>query len=250
MTQGWQPPSSLEERVRAALIPARWRLAYKAWREARFGEREFRLLPNLVAPGRVALDVGANRGVWTYALQKLAREIHAFEPNTKMFADLSAALKGRAVLHPLALSDRTGEAEFRVPRGRRGYSNQGGSLSATAVPRDYGVMTVRTARLDDLGIADVGFIKIDVEGAELAVIAGARETLRRDRPVLVVELEERHTGRPIEAMIGDIETHGYAAFGLLDGVLTPWRTIDMDVWHRGLVGRPGYLFNFIFQPLG
>ena len=249
MTQSWQPPSSLEERVRAALIPARWRLAYKSWREGRFGEREFRLLPRLVAPGRVALDVGANRGVWTYALRRLAREVHAFEPNPKMFADLSAALKGRAHLHALALSDRNGEAEFRVPRGRRGYSNQGGSISAIAVPRDFGALTVPTARLDDLGIADVGFIKIDVEGAELAVIAGARETLRRDRPVLVVELEERHTGRPIEAMIADIEEHGYAGFGLLDGALTPWRAIDLDAWHRRRVGQPGYLFNFIFRPV-
>lgn len=250
MTQSWRPPSSLEERFRAAVIPARWRLGYKAWREGRFGEREFRLLPQLVTPGRVALDVGANRGVWTYVLRGLAREVHAFEPNPKMFADLSAALKGRAHLHALALSDGAGEAEFRVPRGRRGYSNQGGSLSAIAVPRDYGALTVRTARLDDLGIADVGFIKIDVEGAELAVIAGARETLRRDRPVMVVELEERHTGRPIEAMIGDIEAHGYAGFGLPGGVMTPWREIDMDLWHRGRVGRPGYLFNFIFRPVG
>ena len=47
-------------------------------------------------------------------------------------------------------------------------------------------------RLDDLALGDVGFVKIDVEGHELAVLRGAAETLQRNRPPLLVEAEERH----------------------------------------------------------
>ena len=194
----------------------------------------------------MALDIGANKGVWSHALAPLVRRVHAFEPNPKIFPELKRALGGKVELHPIALSDRAGMAEFRLPRSRRGYSNQGGSISAVAVAGAHGATHVPTARLDDLGIEDVGFIKSDVEGAEFQVLRGARETLRRDRPTLVVELEERHSKRPIEVMIGDIAALGYDAFALVDGALRRCETIDFDAHHRHPASRANYLYNFIF----
>lgn len=246
----WRPAWSWQERLRIAMVPADLHLRYMAWRERRRGEREYALLPQLTPRHRVALDIGANKGVWAYALAGLARQVHAFEPNPKIFPELRRALNGKVELHQLALSDRGGSATFRVPRRRGGFSNQGGSLSAIAVSGDHGVTTVETARLDDLGITDVGFIKIDVEGAELAVLAGARQTIARDRPNLVIELEEKHAKRPIEAMIGEVTALGYDGFALLDGMLTRWEEVDLQARHRAPASRSQYLYNFVFLPKG
>jgi FkbM family methyltransferase len=244
----WRPSWTLEERLRIALVPAGLHLRFMAARELRRGEREYALLPRLTPRHRVALDIGANKGVWSYALARLARRVHAFEPNPKIFPELARALKGKVELHQLALSDRAGAAEFRIPWRGHGYSNQGGSLSKIAIAGEHAVTTVQTARLDDLGIADVGFIKIDVEGSELAVLSGARETIARDRPNLVIEMEEQHARRPIESMIGEVTALGYDGFALIDGVLTRWERIDLQARHRAPSHRSQYVFNFVFLP--
>ena len=241
---------TFEERLRWGIVPGRWTLRYRIWKEKRRGERELGLLPFLCPRGRVALDIGANIGVWSEEMRRCGAAVHAFEPNPKLFAMLRAgAAPSGVTLHPIALSDRPGEAVLMVPRGRRGYSNQGATLSAEKIGgREFGAVTVATARLDDLGIDDVGFIKIDVEGHELAVVAGAEKTIARWRPILIVELEERYTRRPIEEDLGRIAALGYDAFCLLDGVLTRADRIDLDRRHRNAVGSAAYVFNWIFLP--
>jgi FkbM family methyltransferase len=245
---GWRPSSTPEELLRSALVPSWLNLLHLVRRERRSGEREYGLLPYLVPRGRTALDVGANKGVWTAALIKLTDQVHAFEPNPKIFDELHRALSGRAHLHRVALSDKTGKAEFRVPLGRKGYSNQGGSLSTVKVGGNFGAVDVETKRLDDLDLKDVGFIKIDVEGFEEAVIDGGQVTLMRDRPNLVVEIEEAHTKRPIESMISHITRLGYNAYGLVNGALRRSELIDFDKHHRRCTSRKDYIFNFVFLP--
>ena len=77
-------------------------------RELRKGEPELRLLPDLVDPKRAAVDVGANRGVWTHQMAAICPRVYAFEPNPKMFAILDAARPSNAEARQIALSDRTG----------------------------------------------------------------------------------------------------------------------------------------------
>lgn len=247
-TDGWSPPFSLKEKLRHSLVPAGVQLRWRVARALRRGEPELALISDLVDPDRVAIDIGANSGVWSWSLLRVARQVHAFEPNPKMYSRLKAALGGKVHLHTVALSDTAGEAEFIVPRTKRGYSNQHGSLSRLAAGGDHGVVKVQTRRLDDLEIRDVGFIKVDVEGFECAVLAGATETLKRERPVLVVELEERHTGRPIADLIGEVESYGYDGSAWFNGRLTPWREIDLQKFHTEAVETPKYVFNFVFRP--
>ncbi|MGV9006020.1 MAG: FkbM family methyltransferase [Brevundimonas sp.] len=235
--------------MRHSLVPADIQLRWRVWQSLRHGEPELALLPELVDPQRVAIDVGANAGVWSWSLLRATREVHAFEPNPKMYSRLEAALGGKVHLHTVALSDTTGEAEFIVPKTRRGYSNQHGSLSRLGTNGEHGIVRVKTCRLDDMDIRNVGFMKVDVEGFECAVLAGATETLRRERPVLVVELEERHTGRPIADLITEVESYGYAGSAWFNGRLTPWRDIDLKTFHTEAVETPRYVFNFVFRPL-
>ncbi|MCB2106144.1 MAG: FkbM family methyltransferase [Rhodobacteraceae bacterium] len=247
-----KPFYTWEERLKYALIPPRlymWRLLRKY---ARKGEAEMKLLPDLVARDKIAIDVGANKGVYTHTLAKLCREVRAFEPNPKIYRILTRALPHNAVTYPVALSDTTGTAELIIPAHKRGgFSNQGASLDARkkAAPFGYASATVETRTLDSYDFRDVGFIKIDVEGFEEAVLRGAAETLRRERPTVLVEMEERHTGRPIERSLTDMAAGGFDVSFVRDGRLTPIRAFDPESDHRRRYGQAGYVFNFILKPV-
>ena len=245
----WSPPTTLRERIKRALFSPRQELKRVIARELRRGEPELRLLPELVDPTRAAIDVGANRGVWTHQLATLCPRVYAYEPNPKMFAILDAARPANAEARQIALSDRTGVASLKVPRSARGFSNQHASLETNwPGSMEVGVVEVATARLDDLDLEPCGFIKIDVEGHEPAVIAGALGLIARDRPTLLIELEERHSDRSIEASIADVEALGYDAFVFKDGAVRPIGAFDPEADHRAAVETPGYVFNFIFKP--
>lgn len=245
----WTPPTTRWERIKRSVISPRGELRRIIKRELRQGEPELKLLPDLVDPNRAAIDVGANRGIWTHQMAALCPRVHAFEPNPKMFAILEAARPANAVVRQIALSDRAGTASLNVPRSARGFSNQQASLEAKrSVGAEFGVVEVATARLDDLDLEPCGFIKIDVEGHEAAVIAGAVALIARDRPTLLIELEERHTDRSIEGSIADVEALGYDAFFFKDGGLRPIAAFDPEGDHRAAIGTPRYTFNFIFKP--
>jgi FkbM family methyltransferase len=204
-------------------------------------------LPFLVDPRRNAVDAGANKGTYTYFLARLAKHVHAFEPNPKMFQILRRSTARNVTASPIALSNEAGTAELRIPRQRKGgYSNQGGSLSSAKISRNYKSVVVEARRLDDIELGDVGFIKIDVEGFEQEVIDGAAATIKRCRPTMLVELEERYTKVPIERALQNILDLGYRGLFLDRGILRPLEDFDPETQHRTTTN--GYIFNFIFLP--
>jgi FkbM family methyltransferase len=153
------------------------------------------VLGRVVRPGDAALDVGANRGFVTVALAALvgpSGQVVGFEPNPELLANLRRTASGlpRAHVLPYALSDVSGEAMLHVPA-----MSEVASLSADYARRDCGSAAPRACavrRIDDLVAAGEvprpDFVKVDVEGAELLVFRGARDTLdREDAPTLVYE---------------------------------------------------------------
>ncbi|MDB5467116.1 MAG: FkbM family methyltransferase [Phenylobacterium sp.] len=247
-TDTWEPPLKFEERLKA-LLPPRARIAYLYNRNLRNGEPELHLISVLSDKRRVSIDVGANKGVYSYALRPHSKAVHAFEPNPKLFRVLRSWAHGQVELHPEALSNVSETADLLVPRSENGFSNQGASLSATKVSGDHRKLAVRAVRFDDLGIRDVGFMKIDVEGFEREVLEGAADTLRRDRPNLLIEMEEAHTKVPITDMVGTVTAYGYSCFALVRGTLTPFARLDPEKHHRSPACREDYVFNFIFLPV-
>jgi len=248
-TANWEPPATFEERVRGALIPPSIYYVLRARRELRRGEAELRLLPFLVDPARQAVDAGANKGVYTYWLERLSRHVHAYEPNPKMFNILKRGVGVKASVHHAALSDQAGAFALRIPKSDSGrYSNQGASLNHAKVGDRYGEVMVATRRLDDEGLDDVGFIKIDVEGHEMAVLDGALATIQRDRPTLLIEMEQQHTGRPIEDDLRRVTNLGYRMLFLHKGVLNSGDRFDGEAHHRHAASGQDYVFNFVFVP--
>ncbi len=184
-----------------------------------------------------ALDVGANRGQFARHLRDrgFAGLIHSFEPLDAPFAELAlmAARDGRQVAHQLALSDSAGEAEIFV-----GENDQTSSLQRVGVAdghggiaeahRVAGSVRIRTDRLD-LFCAREGvdpataFLKLDVQGHEMKVLAGAGDLLA-EIPLLQLELSIL----PIyqgETLFGDalafIQGKGFKVRALRPGYFDP-----------------------------
>ena len=179
---------SLEDRVKN-LLPARLYYPYKIRREVHGVEPELAILRELVPTECTAIDVGANRGYYSWALSGVAATVEAFEPNPVLARFAQRKLGRRARLHEVALSDHAGVATLYVPRRASGSSLHiiGNLGNVYAHDRVDGI-EVPVAILDSYAFENVGFLKIDVEGWEMEVLAGARATIRMNRPNMLIEL--------------------------------------------------------------
>ena len=102
-------------------------------------------------------------------------------------------------------------------------------------------------RLDDFDLPQIGFIKIDVEGHEESVLHGAEGIIERDRPNLMIEIEERHNPGAIERTAAWFERRGYRG-QYFDGA--EMRSID-EFRHAELQSGKSelpYINNFFFVP--
>lgn len=116
---------------------------------------------------------------------------------------------------------------------------------------------VLAKRLDDLELDDVGFVKIDVEGHELAVLRGATETLTRNRPAVLVEAEERHHRNAVGAITELLNGLNYQGYFDIGDIRLPIEKFDAaahqnpanigdrkDNWASDGM----YINNFVFVP--
>ena len=182
--------------------------------EARSGEPELALLDKLAPRGGTALDIGANQGIYAYALAEIADRVVAFEPNPDYAFFARWMLRGRAEVRELALSDTTGRGTLHVPLSDRGMVlHLAGSLKRTHSQFRYDrTYEVEIRTLDDFHLTNVRFIKVDVEGSEREVLNGARATLGRSRPVLLLELLSGTHADPAAKTAAICESFGYDAF--------------------------------------
>lgn len=238
------PPDNLltwSERLKYALIPRGLYAWLRARRLMRRGEPELKLLPFLVDPTRNAIDVGANKGTYSYFLGRMCPRVHAYEPNPAMRSVLKRMVGANVVISDKAASNASGPAVLAVPCLDERASNNIGTLCVNRLEGAYHPVAVEQTRLDDEQLSNIGFIKIDVEGFELEVISGAEGLIRRERPVLLVEIIEEHTGRPVADSVAHIEGMGYSAMVVSEG-----RLIDF----RAFQSRPRRerIRNYIFMP--
>ena len=217
------------------------------------------LLDALVRPGDVVVDAGASFGLFTGRLSLLVGTggtVHAFEPNPSCHAQLNgvASAGGNVVVHPVALSDRSGPGVLHVPlrNGRR--TDALGRLAPNAAAEEV-LVPVVTTRLDDV-VPSMTFMKCDVEGHELAVLRGAAETLARDRPALLVEIEWRHAGDDFEETFRLLADLGYVGRALRADGPVPLDEFDLerdqiahldDELEDGRMPR-AYVNDFVFTP--
>jgi FkbM family methyltransferase len=158
----------------------------------------------------------------------------------------------------VAVSDAPGTARLLVPEHHQRQVTAQGSLAHGFDGQGVGVRKIEVplVRLDDvLGPdADVDFVKIDVEGHEMSVLRGGAEMLRRCRPAILIEIEQRHLSVPIEDVFRQIEELGYHLFFVTESALRPIAEFDVERDQISMVDAdefhpfampPGYVHDFV-----
>lgn len=173
----------------------------------------------VLGPACTYVDVGTNRGQWLADACRCAPDAThlAFEPIPELCAQIAARFP-TVDLRAVALAETPGQARFCRYRNLDGWS---GLRQRSEVADEYRWIDVRVARLDDeVGDRAPALIKIDVEGAEVDVLLGARRTLAAHRPTVVFEHQMiattlyEHTSEELWGLFDDL---GYRIFDLQGG---------------------------------
>jgi FkbM family methyltransferase len=216
------------------------------------------VMRRFVREGDTVFDIGANIGIHTTLLSQLAGprgRVFAFEPNRELLPTLTITVKGlpNAVLYPYALSDDETEATFFVPVHHTMSSLADWTTDATLGEVHFGKarrMVVQQRRIDDLvgkGVLPLpNFIKCDVEGAELKVFRGGRQTLdRAGAPVILFEAGPDSaagfglTMTDAANFLGSLPRPGYQFFALHDGgTLQRVRPADLKPHNQNVLAVP------------
>lgn len=215
-------------------------------------ETELRLAASWVPRGGTVVDVGAWYGPWSARLDKLAEQLVIIEPNPVLARHLTVRFPDARVIEAAA-SDGAGTAQLALPGGGRGAE---GVASVEHAGKDS--IPVRRVTIDSLDLTDVRFIKMDVEGHEMAALRGAEQTIRRCFPLILLEVEARHD--EVTRLLARWGYRGSILAGrswvpLSTGDLAALQQANADMARAGMLGRlarPGrqYPNLVLFRRLG
>ncbi len=155
---------------------------------------------SLVNDGDFVLDIGANEGLYSLlAADKVGRSglVASIEPNPETLIMLERNIKAnncsQVQVHPAAVADRASEARFMA------HDERGHAFAHLAAPGEQGLVTLVDVTTVDAIVEAAGRpvhgLKIDVEGAELSVLAGATKSICEYSPWLMIEVEPPHLAR-------------------------------------------------------
>jgi len=227
-------PRRLPAMIGAVQIePYRWRLSpsFTAHLWKAVTQQHHRVLAPLlgrcVPRDGIVFDVGAHAGQFTKLFARIAAEgrVYAIEPGSYARAVLRTMVWARRLANveivPVALGDATRVERLRIPLKASGATGFGLSHLGEPEGRWSRVATelVAQATIDEIAAAlaldRLDFIKADIEGGELRMLEGARQTLERFRPRLLIELNNEHLARAGDDVAGAfafLAARGYRAF--------------------------------------
>ena len=236
-------------------------------------EPEFLWIKEILGKKSVFIDVGANVGAYLYTLENHLKpeNIYAFEPNQQLFKRLKR-LFPKVNLLSFALSDVSTIAEFKIPviNGEKVHTR--GTLQ-TSIKEKNEEKTIlqkvevkplddlvfdevyieqgRNAQTNKLNLKKLDFIKIDVEGNEMQTLRGAKKTIEKFKPILMVEMEQRHHKENLWTLISEIADWGYSVNFLDRKTLQP-KLLTEDFLNQqnpdNVKNYKDYINNIIFLP--
>lgn len=207
------------------------------------------------------LDVGCNKGEYTYAASKFLQPFNmfSFEPNPKLNQILSKVFNEVNVL-PYALSNEETKAKFKVPSLHGHEDDSLGSLNTESKETNEtsaDIFEVQCKRLDDVvdhyKINRVDFIKIDVEGFELSVLEGAQHTIEEYSPLLLIEIEKKHhQEHSVLEIINSINTKHHNKYKVFYFDISSYKVKEVTSepsQNQADWGSRKYVNNFLFIPI-
>ncbi len=138
-----------------------------------------------VLPGMTILDIGAHIGTFSVPIAKKLNgtgTLYAFEPQFKLFEELTCNLELNGCENTHTLNVALGEKNGQVHMSRPIANNEGAGYIGRGGP------VVQMCTLDSLDLGKIDLIKIDIENAEYNFLLGAKQTLLRDRPTIIMEI--------------------------------------------------------------
>lgn len=244
------------------VVPRRyWRRQFRSLAAMTARDAELLLLRRFCDSQKTSIDIGAAGGLFSVGMLGHSRDVIAFEPRPAQAKDLLAmfdAVGAPVRVEAVALSDHAGTSKMRIlisDPGRSTIEEDNPLADEDGSSRAEIAVTVR--RLDDYELESVGFLKIDVEGHELAVLRGASATLEKNRPTLLIEAEERHRKNAVADIASFLKPIGYDGYYLLDGQLHSMEEFDKESlqddrniggWKEGWALRGTYVNSFLFVP--
>jgi FkbM family methyltransferase len=222
-------------------------------------EPEVRHLDEICGRGGTMVDIGGWYGPWARRLARRADKVVVLEPSS-LHEVLRRTLPPTVEVIAAGASDALSEAELWLASANgawRGLSSlQRGAVHTTSVP-------VSLVTLDSLDLHGVTFIKIDVEGHEVPALRGAEQTIKRERPRLLIEVEQRRQPEGVAGVTGLLASWGYQGWVLpgrhwvpLDDFPLADRQAKISVEARGSLPRrfvwpyPRYVNLVLFLPEG
>jgi FkbM family methyltransferase len=183
-----------------------------------------RVIKQVVTPGSVAIDVGANVGWHTMFLSLLVGEkgrVFAFEPNPSTRERLVLGLKLNQFVNvqvmEVALSEQVGEVLFNAPEAGD-YWDGTGRIETDLL---LATRSVESTTLDHLlctnQLPNIDFMKVDVEGWEMSVLRGGRVTIERCRPYVIFEYDPsyvRRSGTSSAEIFSFFQERSYCLYGI------------------------------------
>jgi len=133
---------------------------------------------------RICIDIGANVGLWACDLVKSFDHVIAFEPVTEFIECFKKNVQGsNYTMYQMALGRAESFIEMNIVQGNTGHTH----IDQSSI----GKGTIPLKTLDSFNLTNVDMIKIDVEGFEGEILAGAMKTIEQNKPVLVIE-QQKH----------------------------------------------------------
>lgn len=235
-------------KILQTILPPTLYLRLFIWKKG-FEEPELRLVYDLCDSNKISVDVGAANGLYLAHLYAISKSCYAFEPRQKALNSLKnifSEISNSIIFEGVALSNIEGFTELKILKSNTQLSTiEKGNL----IERFGEVDVVKTPvkRLDSYQFSDsVGFIKIDVEGHEQAVLEGATGVLERDRPHLLIEIEERHKQGSVFDIRKFLGEYGYQGYYYDDNRLKGMDNFDLNKLQVFGKKDSPYIFNFIY----
>jgi FkbM family methyltransferase len=202
--------------------------------EGRYEPELARRCAELLDRTRDVIDVGANVGFFTVLFAKKVenRRVLAVEPTKNALERLHKNIRGngveaRTIVFEGVASDKSGEARIKTVAGKEEYSSLGEMAHPGVINEKIEYQQVKASTVDELTkkySLDPGLIKVDVEGMEHLVFAGAHEVLKNKRPVIVSELSDyllKRNGSSAAQVIAALRQYDYEITDPLDPSVRP-----------------------------